>query len=168
MDRCEECGFVYDRVEVGDIPAALRALGPRWRQRLASAPDEALRRRPAPEVWSPLEYACHLRDVLRVQHERLRLALARPTPEFAPMGREELVVRDRYNQQDPATVAAELTGAATALARAFAALDAEGWARTGIYNYPRRQERSMAWLGRHTIHEGEHHLLDVDRGLAAS
>ena len=26
----------------------------------------------------------------------------------------------------------------------------------------------MAWLARHTIHEGEHHLLDLDASLAMS
>ncbi|WP_406044517.1 hypothetical protein OG799_08560 [Micromonospora sp. NBC_00898] len=40
------------------------------------------------EVWSPLEYTCHVRDVLRVQGERLALALVTEEPEFTPMGRD--------------------------------------------------------------------------------
>ena len=60
----------------------------------------------------------------------------------------------------------ELAGAADAVAAAFAALGEDEWARTGIYNYPTRTERTMVWLGRHTIHEGRHHLRDVDKILA--
>jgi S-DNA-T family DNA segregation ATPase FtsK/SpoIIIE len=78
------------------------------------------------------------------------------------MGREERVVNDRYNEQDPAVVAAELMAAAAVLALDFAALDDAGWRRVGVYNWPERAERSMLWLGQHTVHEGEHHLGDVD------
>jgi hypothetical protein len=44
-------------------------------------------------------------------------------------------------------------------------LSAEEWNRTAIYNYPAPTERTMVWLGRHTIHEGRHHLRDVDAAL---
>ena len=165
MDRCAECGFVYDDVAVGALPGVLRSFGPRWAELLRSTSPDDLRRRPSPEVWSGLEYACHVRDVFRVQHDRLRLALAEDSPEFQPMGREELVVSARYNEQDPAVVAAELEAEASALAGALAALDEAGWARTGIYDHPERRSRTMVWFGRHTVHEGEHHLMDVERGL---
>ena len=36
-----------------------------------TADADALRHRSAPDVWSPLEYACHVRDVLGVQRERM-------------------------------------------------------------------------------------------------
>jgi S-DNA-T family DNA segregation ATPase FtsK/SpoIIIE len=81
------------------------------------------------------------------------------------MGREERVVADRYNEQEPRVVAAELMAAAGALALDFEALDGAGWRRVGIYNWPERAERSMRWLGQHTVHEGEHHLIDIDRAL---
>ena len=42
----------------------------RWGGTLATADVADLRRRPAPDVWSPLEYACHTRDVLAVFEER--------------------------------------------------------------------------------------------------
>ncbi len=77
--------------------------------KLARFDDDAVRKRPAPEVWSPLEYACHVRDMLGVQTERVELAQREIDPVFVPMGRDERVVEDRYNEQDPAAVAAELT-----------------------------------------------------------
>jgi S-DNA-T family DNA segregation ATPase FtsK/SpoIIIE len=165
MDHCDECGLVYADISPAEIPGRLRDLGPAYQARLAR--DSALlRRRPAPDVWSALEYAGHVRDVLIFQRTRLALALREDCPTFTSMGREERAEREQYNEQDPAVVGAELTAAASAIAADFAALDDAGWRRTGIYNWPERAERSMLWLGRHTVHEGEHHLADLDRVLA--
>jgi hypothetical protein len=36
-----------------------------------------------------------------------------------------------------------------------------------VYAYPERAERDILWIGRHTLHECHHHLLDIDRGLGA-
>jgi S-DNA-T family DNA segregation ATPase FtsK/SpoIIIE len=167
MDACNECGFVYAEVGRAEIPGRLVSFGPRYRSRLVQAdpatPDGLVTLRPSPEVWSPLEYACHLRDVLGVQHERLVMALTEDRPVFVPMGRDERVVEQRYNQQDPVAVAAEIEVRAEVLASAFAELVPEQWERLGVYNWPERAERTMGWLGRHTVHEGEHHLLDMDR-----
>lgn len=165
MDRCDECGFVYDDVEIAEIGERIRSLGPRYDAAIAASSATVLRRRPDPDIWSALEYACHVRDVLVVQRERLHLALETECPTFTPMGRDERVTRDRYNEQDPETTARELAGAATRLAADFTALDADQWERTGTYNYPEPAARTMTWLGRHTIHEGEHHLGDVGRVL---
>jgi S-DNA-T family DNA segregation ATPase FtsK/SpoIIIE len=165
MVDCDECGLVYASIPVGDIPNALRAFGPIYRARLGV--DAArLRARPSPEVWSALEYACHVRDVLGVQRERLLLALTEDRPTFIPMGRNERVTRDHYNDQDPLIVADQLEASATAIGTEFAGLGAEQWERTGIYNWPTSSVRSMVWLGRHTIHEGSHHLRDIDALLA--
>ncbi|GAB3854066.1 DinB family protein [Dactylosporangium cerinum] len=161
VDHCGECGFAYDSVTARDLPGRLAAAGPRFGAALAGIPDP--RRRPSPEVWSPLEYTCHVRDVLRVQGHRLDLALRTDDPEFAAMGREELVVSDAYNAQDPRVVVAELAAAADDLARAFTALRPAQWDRTGIYNWPVVESRTMLWLGRHTVHEVEHHLMDLTR-----
>jgi hypothetical protein len=161
VDHCEECGFTYDTVAAQDVPRRLDAAGPRFAAALAAVRDP--RRRPAPSVWSPLEYTCHVRDVLRVQGERLALALSCDDPEFTAMGREERVVLDAYNAQDPPVVLTQLAAAARDLAGAFAALTPSQWHRTGVYNWPTVESRTVLWLGRHTLHEVEHHLLDLTR-----
>ncbi|WP_157746543.1 DinB family protein [Micromonospora inositola] len=161
MDRCDECAFVYASAPAEALPQLLRELGDRYAAALAEVPD--LRRRPAEGVWSPLEYTCHVRDVLRVQGERLALALAVDEPEFTPMGRDERAVADAYNAQDPAVVLAELTAAGDHLAARFAVLGRAELARTGAYPWPQPQVRTLLWLGQHTVHEGEHHLLDIRR-----
>jgi hypothetical protein len=161
VDHCDECGFVYSTVSAEDLPRRLEAAGSRYRAALAAIHDP--RRRPAPSVWSPLEYTCHVRDVLRVQGERLALALRADNPEFVPMGREERATLDAYNAQDPQTVLTELTEAANDLARVFGTLSPSQWSRTGIYNWPTVESRTLLWLGRHTVHELEHHLMDLAR-----
>ncbi|GAA0732867.1 DinB family protein [Dactylosporangium roseum] len=161
MDLCEECGFDYPGVAAGALPERLSAFGPRYATALGAVADP--RRRPAARVWSPLEYTCHVRDVFRVQRERLALGLRVDAPEFVPMGRDELAVSAAYNSQDPAVVLRELAAAGDALAAAFAVLDEADLERTGVYPWPERVERTLLWLGRHTVHEGEHHLMDIGR-----
>jgi hypothetical protein len=166
VDRCDECHFIYSSVGGEALPRVLRGLGERFAAALGEAAD--LRRRPAEGVWSPLEYTCHVRDVLHVQGERLALALRADAPEFLPMGRDERAVSERYNEQQPAVVLAELAAAADDLAARFAGLDPAQLARTGIYPWPQRQARTLLWLGQHTVHEGEHHLLDIHRASGSA
>ena len=161
MNHCEECGFTYDSVAAGDIPAALRSVGGRLTERVRSVDAAAVRMRPSPEVWSVLEYGCHIRDVFRFQRERVDLALREDTPEFTPMRRDERVVEDRYNEQDPSVVADEIAARADELAATFAALSPAERERTCVYGWPEKAVRTLTWVGRHTVHEGEHHLQDI-------
>jgi hypothetical protein len=163
VDRCDECGFSYDDVARDDIPDALRAMAPRYGAVLGGLDDDVLRAHPLPETWSALEYACHVRDVFQVQRERVLLTLAEDQPSFASMRREERVVEERYNEQQPGEVAREIVEAADAIAGELEALDDRGWERTGVYNWPVQWVRTVEWIGCHTIHEGEHHLQDIDR-----
>lgn len=165
MDHCDECGFRFDSVPREELAPTIRSFGPAYADVL-SGPDDKVRAHPFDGVWSVLEYACHMRDVLRTQRGRIALALREDVPAFVPMGRDELVVQDRYNEQDPANVAAELTDVANALAEALDALDDDGWNRTGIYNWPVKAERTLDWIARNTVHEGKHHLMDIDRLLS--
>jgi DinB family protein len=167
VDRCDECGFRYETVARADIPNAVRALAPRYEAVLAETEDGMLRGHPIAGTWSALEYCCHVRDVLHVQRDRVLLALAEEQPAFAPMRRDERVVDERYNEQQTADVARDLRAAADTLAETLESLDDDGWERTGLYNWPSKQLRTVEWIGRHTIHEGEHHLQDIHRLVAA-
>ena len=161
---CPECGFDaggFPREQVGDLIDVNVA---EW-VALAGEGVERLGERPSADRWSGLEYACHVRDVLDVQRGRVERALVEDRPEYVPMGRDQRVVDDRYNEQDPRAVTDQLAANAEAIAATFEALTPEQWARVGVYQYPAPTERDMVWLGRHTVHEGHHHLLDVGRSL---
>ncbi|MHB8440195.1 MAG: DinB family protein [Acidimicrobiales bacterium] len=169
MDRCNECGFTYEDHLSNVVVDELSALGAAYRHRLAAEDGaqgrEVLTHHPAPEIWSVLEYACHVRDVLLAQRERLFLALVEDRPSFAPIYRDRRAVLARYNEEDPGCVANEIVIAAGLVARAFGGLDTDGWTRFCISNVPEPTARSVEWLAQHTLHEGVHHLFDIDRIL---
>lgn len=162
MDRCEQCAFVYDSVDRAEVALRLRSSTVLYAAHVrAAARDGVERTRPAHDVWSVIEYACHVRDVLAIQSERLQLALTQDQPEFVPMGRERLVVTRRYAEQPTEEVLARIEVNVDDLAYRFEGLTDDQWERTGIYNYPVRAPRTMIWLARHTIHESTHHLEDI-------
>jgi hypothetical protein len=171
--HCDECGYDYGEVTPAEAVDAIRDLGRKYgaplTRGLRDEPlDELLRAHPVEGTWSALEYACHMRDVLDVQRDRVTTALVTDDYAPTPMGRDERVVRDRYNEQDPAAVVGELTANAVALADAFDALTPEQWERTMTYNYPVSEVRTLEWVAVHTLHEGKHHLLDIGRVLRAA
>jgi hypothetical protein len=160
VDRCAACGFVYDLTRE-QIVAALVDDAKTFVARLADFDDGPARTRPAAAVWSPLEYACHVRDMLRVQTDRIDLVVREPEPELVAMGRDERAVNDRYNEQDPTVVGDAVLDAAGTLSERLRALDDDGWDRTGIYTYPVRARRTVEWIGNHTVHELRHHRRDL-------
>ena len=168
MDRCAECGFAYAELPRDRIAEAVRLVAHQYHPRLTGTGLDALRRRSAPDHWSALEYGAHVRDVLRVQRERAVLALRARTPRFESMRADERVIELDYNGQDPAAVDADLVDAAEVLAALFDGLSDGEWDRSGIYNWPTVAERDLVWLGRHTVHELVHHLLDINRSVQAT
>lgn len=159
MDHCDECGYHYSDLAREVLGEALVEATEGVIESLSDA--GTLRQRPEPEVWSALEYGCHVRDLLDVQRNRIGRALVEETPAFESMRREERVTELAYNERDPAAVAADLAVNAKALAATVRDLDDEGWERTGIYNWPETSERSVEWIVRHTIHELVHHRRDI-------
>ncbi|HEX4777517.1 MAG TPA: DinB family protein [Acidimicrobiia bacterium] len=127
-----------------------------------------LRSRRDPQLWSPLEYGCHVRDVLLVQRERVLRARREDCPSFAPMGRDERVEHDGYATQDPHDVARQLTDAAALFTNVLDRLGPDDWERDVAYNYPRHMTRSLRWVAVHTAHELRHHLQDVRAQLASA
>lgn len=163
-DACVECGFVYDLDRAETAGDEIRALATKVVALLCDNEIE-VRSHSDPRVWSPLEYACHLRDVLLVQRERVLAARRMNGIDCAPMGREERAEHDGYNEQDPSEVARQLSDAAALFGNDLARLSADDWNRTVVYHYPATNERSLRWVAVHTAHELQHHLLDIRRQL---
>jgi DinB superfamily len=163
MDHCDECGFTYELAGAASSGPSIVALVDELAAVLED-PATDLRTRRDPDVWSPLEYGCHMRDVLLVQRERVLAARRTDTPSFAPMGRDERVGHDGYAEQEPAAVARQARDAAALFANVLARVG-DDWERTVAYNYPAPAARSLRWVAVHTVHEMRHHLLDVRRQL---
>jgi hypothetical protein len=165
MDRCEGCGFEYD---LGEAPIANAAIVQGSKDLVSILNDNAadVTTRREPQIWSPLEYGCHVRDVLLVQRERVLAARSMDRPSFNPMGREERVQYDGYAEQDITDVARQLSDAARLFANVLSRLSPQDWDRSVMYNYPGPCERSLRWVAVHTVHELHHHTLDVRDQLA--
>lgn len=160
---CPQCGFDSAVVRRHDVPALLAGQVEAWLPVLTRAD---VRDRPEPQVWSPLEYACHVRDVYRVFAERLALMLDEDDPPFANWDQDATAVAERYHEQSPDRVGDELAQAGRGLAAAFAAVDESGWARTG-----RRSDGAsftVDTLARYLLHDPAHHLWDVTGASAVS
>jgi hypothetical protein len=167
VDRCDQCGFVYGTIGASDIPNAMRALSLQYRDALLATDVAGLvRMRPAPDVWSALEYAGHVRDVWLIQRDRAILALVEDTPSYARMFRDERTSVVGYQREDVNEVADEVVMAANLMAKLFEGLTSDQLDRPCIYNYPQPTERDVAWLGHHTLHEATHHLDDLRSVLA--
>ncbi|MBC7290676.1 MAG: DinB family protein [Actinotalea sp.] len=153
---CPECAFVASGVTGPQIPRITRECAGAWDGVLRR---EGVRDRPAPDVWSPLEYACHVRDVCRIMAERVRLMLAEDVPTFANWDQDATAVQDRYGEQDPAVVALNLHTAAEAIAARFEAVPDDAWGRRGLRS--NGAEFTVLTLGRYFLHDVVHHLHDV-------
>lgn len=153
---CPECWFDPGTIDVDRVPELVTANAAAWRDVLAR-PDVA--QRPRADVWSPLEYACHVRDVFILFNRRLHLMLTEDDPQFTNWDQDETAIVERYAQQDPARVSDELTAAATQIAASFAAVEGSEWSRPG-----RRSdgaEFTVESFARYFIHDPVHHLHDV-------
>ena len=159
---CEECGFEYDLAKAPNAASSIVSGAAEFAALLSDNRTDARSRRESTR-WSPLEYGCHVRDVLLVQRERVLTARRRDRPSFEPMGRDERVDHDGYAEQEPDDVARQLTVAAQLFANVLGRLSPDDWDRRVIYNYPRRAERSLRWVAVHSLHEVSHHLLDARR-----
>ena len=153
---CPECGLDTDSFAVTDVAAMLRANAAAWQPALA-APGVA--DRPRPDKWSPLEYGCHVRDVLRLYDRRLEMMLTEDDPLFPNWDQDATAVEDRYAEQDPAQVAAELRQAAFAIAGRFESVAGDRWQRTG--NRSDGARFTVETFARYFIHDPVHHLYDV-------
>jgi hypothetical protein len=167
---CDECGFNYD---TGDLQGTVTTLirqsaesSMALTKAAASKDPTVVRIRPEPEVWSAIEYACHVRDVLEVQRFRIAQCLAEDRPVYAPMDRTGRVKQAKYEDQDPMEVAAALMRFAREFGAAARVLKPQELGKLGLYNYPVRAPRSLGWLIRHTAHEIQHHRQDIIKILA--
>jgi hypothetical protein len=153
---CPECDFEPAAMDVEAIGIMLRENAAAWQAVLRRS---GTAQRPKPSVWSPLEYACHVRDVFRLFDERLRLMLTEDDPLYANWDQDETAIADDYASQDPAVVADELVAAASAIADRFDSVTGEQWDRRG-----RRSDGAsftVDTFARYFTHDWVHHLHDV-------
>ena len=159
LDRpCPECGFDATSLHHIEVADRIRSDAAEWVPRLHAGGAE---RRRQPTVWSTLEYGCHVRDVHRIFHHRIRLMLTEVEPQFPNWDQDETAIADDYASQDAATVATELFDAASVVADTYANVPADGWARRGLRS--NGSEFTIATISIYHLHDIVHHAHDVSR-----
>ncbi len=181
--RCPECGFDASRIGAGELAAAVRDLTAPWPARLSA---EDAHRRPVPTIWSPLEYACHIHEVLEVFRGRFELIAAEDNPALPNWDQDAAAIEGQYAAADPERIAREIPERAEDLVGALAAFGAEdaggqdvqnpyenageadetttkigggGWGRTAVRSDG--ATFTALTLGRYLLHDLAHHLHDV-------
>ena len=157
-EPCLQCGFDPATVVTRELSELIHDNTRGWYAVLADA-DFAVR--PAPHVWSRLEYACHVRDVHRLFAERVRLMLEHDDPTFENWDQDATAVEQAYDLQDPGTVGTELVERAAEVAAVYASVEGDQWLRPG-----RRSNGSrftVETLGAYHLHDVTHHLWDVTK-----
>jgi len=157
-EPCPECGFDPTVVSASQLSDALRDAGTRWRQ-VPQLPGAD--RRPSPQVWSPLEYAAHVRDVYSIMGNRAELMLTESAPTFPNWDQDATALQMRYWDADPVVLADEIAQAAARTAAVFGAVSAEQWERTGYRS--NGAVFTVRTLGIYCLHDLVHHLHDVRR-----
>ena len=153
---CAACGFDPTAQGLADLPRLVHDTAMAWSQVLARG-DVA--ERPAPDVWSPLEYGCHVRDVHVLFAERLRSMLDEDEPTFANWDQDATAVDSDYGRQDATTVAVELIEAAGTVAGIYATVTDATKDRPGLRSNGDRF--TVETLGSYHLHDVVHHLHDV-------
>jgi MOSC domain-containing protein YiiM len=158
-----KCGFDSRRWTLHDAASLFEGLGWWWAHATAGFSDDELNRRPAPAVWSVLEYGLHTALAAAVIRTEVEAILAgdgcRLDVEFdiGDATDDNWVVLDRR-----ATLAdLEREGVASA---AMASRREARWTNVGYAGDLMLQ--AEAYLI-HDAHDASHHMMDVSRGLAA-
>lgn len=162
------CGLDLDTVSPQDAAIAARSFPRRYRALLATpgsadGPEAVFRRRPDATTWSALEYTAHLAD--RIDHlgPVIRRIVYEDHPPITSFDNGRRAAEQAYNALDRSEVLGWLDLACDELASVLADVRPDDWARTGLIDGVERNALSVAREG---IHEGSHHLRDVQRVLA--
>lgn len=149
--RCPECGFDAASTDPSAAGQHVRGTVDRWRAVLGR-PDASVR--PDASTWSPVEYACHVRDMLALFAARLDLIGLEDDPLFDNWDQDEAAVAGEYDRQSAPDVE---IGLAQAAGRFAVAVDTvSDWGRPG-----RRSNGSTftaATLTTYGLHDYVHHL----------
>jgi len=148
---------------------SVRSFPRRYRALLAppgssDGPEAVFRRRPDPSTWSALEYTAHVADRLDHLGPAIRRITYEDNPPI-PLFDSDRRARERaYNGLERTEVLGWLDMASAELASVLEGVNAGDWTRTGLSVQGPRDAVTMARDG---VHEGAHHLRDVQRVLNA-
>ncbi len=126
------------------------------------APEAVFRRRPDPTTWSALEYTAHVADVLDHLGRAVRSIVVDDNPSITLFDNDERAAQKGYNELERTEVLGWLELASAELASVLEGVNPDDWTRTGRFE---GEECDALTVARYGVHEGSHHLRDVQQVL---
>lgn len=163
-NRCPECGVAVADLTLRQIAELTDLAAQQWRDLLQNDDETWLRTRPRPRVWSPTEYAAHVRDIARVFLTRLDLMLAEDTPTFKDWDQDAAALAGDYAKLDPRHLASAVGVSLGAFAARLRDVPIGGESRRGIRS--NGSEFTVLTLAQYLLHDMVHHLHDVGHPLS--
>jgi DinB family protein len=164
---CPECHLDYDSIKPLDTIAAIRSFPRRYRAALTTFgqdedADALVRRRPEPGAWSALEHAALAADMIDRYAPAVRRMLVEDGPTLPFFDPESRVDNERWNERSVRGVLSDMETACADMASTLDSVGAEDWTRTGRFDWG---ERNVLDAAREAVHQGSHHLRDIESVL---
>jgi MOSC domain-containing protein YiiM len=164
VEVCDECRFDGSAYTRDDARGMLRATGLRWRWTIADVDPDLLTRRPAPTVWSIVEYIDHSATILEVMGRLLHAMTTTGVEPFdAPTG-PYATPDDEPTTLRVDDVLARLGANADRLVAKASSLKDDAWDTRAVID---GEVRTADEILRHAVHDSCHHLMDGGRVLDA-
>ena len=166
FEPCPDCGADAASIDDSELGGVLIAEVAALGRTIAAAPPDSLTARPRAGMWSALEYACHVRDLLPVMEARDGRIRTEDDPALGWWDHEAAAVEERYNEQIPVLVVEAMGDNARAFAARLASLQAPEWER-GAERRP-GERFTIRGIARFVVHEVIHHRDDAAEMIAAA
>ncbi len=166
---CPECSLDYGTLHPPIAVNAIKSFPRRFSEALAAAPDEdadaVIRTRPAEGVWSALEYAAHVADSFEPFAVTIDRMNTQDKPDLSDVwwDPDARASEKNYNAMSVDAVIAQMKTNAEHLVKVAEGVDSGSWSRIGEFPWG---ERDMLTILQNAVHEGVHHLKDIEHGLA--
>ena len=165
---CDECGFHGGTLDLSATVARIRALPDRWSE-VMSLDEERVRARPEPDTWCAVEYAQHVINAIASIEWAARVFAAGRSPNWDELLEDSLpgvFEHDTHDcdRFDIADTLESLGAVARSMATFAESLTPEEQVVVAVY--------AGEWVIntiaviRHALHDAEHHVLDIRRGIA--
>jgi len=165
MPRCGECRYDFGEDRVGLLERCA-AFSTGMSRVLQATELDVLLRRPAPQTWSPLEYAAHVSEAIPWYVARVQKVLREAGAQLEAFDWDLAASHGNYRRRSVETVTRDLQHACAALTEVVRSVAEEDLVRAGMGSdgTPRTVRALLARAG----HELAHHELDIRRGVEAA
>jgi hypothetical protein len=165
---CDECGFHGGTLDLSATVARIRTLPDRWSD-VMSQDEERVRARPEPDTWCAVEYAQHVVNAIASIEWAARVFASGHSPDWDELSEDSLPGAFEHDTHDCDRFDLADTLASLGVVAASMATYAESLTpdeQVMIATYVEGQVINTTAVVRHALHDAEHHLLDIGRGIA--